>query len=682
MSLTRLVNGFGLGGRPAEAASRALAEQLDPDLAVRLVNSFEAQGSGWFWESDRAGRIVYLSGKVAKLLDEVEQPAVGRLLTELFEVNGELEGSERTLNFHLNARTSFAGFEVRSRGNGAERIWTISGRPHIDEMGQFRGFVGHGADLTAERRSDAEIKRLALSDSLTGLANRARMRTSLDQIIMQLERNHRPAALFMLDLDRFKAVNDTLGHQTGDALLKVVAQRLETCVADKGLVGRLGGDEFQVIVSNYGNRSDLEDLAQRIISSLSQPYFISGSNISIGCSVGIAVAPEDGSDSEILIRNADLSLYDAKAEGRGRHRFFRTELLRQAQTRKILEDDLRQALDRGELWIAYQPVVSTLTKAVVGYEALLRWNHPRLGAVSPAEFIPIAEDSSLIDPIGEWVLRTACATAARWPRPVRIAINVSPVQFARQALPAIVASALANSGLASDRLELEITESIFLNEDASTERMLGSLKQMGLRLVLDDFGTGYSSLAYLKKAPFDKIKIDQSFVRGAALDPRNAAIIRAVVAIADTLKLETTAEGVETQDEIELIARLGCSHIQGFVYGRPVSGDDVAASLANSAEATPVGLKTSRLSRQKLLRSTRLEVHGRSHSARIRDISTKGLMIDGYDLPLSAGQQLQVDIADNKLVPAVVRWAKDGRAGLEFVDPVDLSAPASRARRM
>lgn len=681
MSLTRLVNGLGRGGRPADPASRALAERLDPELAVRLVSSFEAQGSGWFWETDRAGRIVYLSDKAARFLDETEQPAVGRLLIDLFEVGDALDGSERTLNFHLTARTSFAGFEVRTRTGGTERIWTISGRPHIDELGQFRGFVGHGADLTAERRSDAEIKRLALSDSLTGLANRARMRTSLDQIILQLERNHRPVALFMLDLDRFKAVNDTLGHQTGDALLKVVAQRLESCVADKGLVGRLGGDEFQVIVTNYGNRSELEDLAHRIISSLSQPYFISGSNISIGCSVGIAVAPDDGSDSEILIRNADLSLYDAKAEGRGRHSFFRAELLRQAQTRKILEDDLRQALDRGELWIAYQPVVSTATKAVVGYEALLRWNHPRLGPVSPAEFIPIAEDSGLIDPIGEWVLRTACAAAARWPRPVRIAVNVSPVQFARQALPAIVASALASSGLDPDRLELEITESIFLNEDSSTERMLRGLKQMGLRLVLDDFGTGYSSLAYLKKAPFDKIKIDQSFVRGAALDPRNAAIIRAVVAIADTLRLETTAEGVETQDEIELIARLGCSHIQGFVYGRPVDGEAVVESLAKSGEASAVGLKTSRLTRQKLLRSTRLELGGRLHPARIRDISAKGLMIDGFDVALTVGAALRVEISDARFVPVLVRWTKDGRVGLEFTEAVDLSAPAPRARR-
>jgi diguanylate cyclase (GGDEF)-like protein len=680
MSLTsRLVGGFGRSGREGEPLSRNGAP-LDPELAVRLVSGFEAQSNGWFWETDRAGRLVYLSAKVAKSLEQ-DAPVLGRLLTEVFEMTGEVEGSERTLNFHLNARTSFSGYEVRSRESDAERIWMISGRPHIDSLGQFRGFVGHGADLTAERRSDAEIKRLAMSDSLTGLANRARMRASLDQVIVQLQRNHRPVALFMLDLDRFKAVNDTLGHQTGDGLLKVVAQRLESCVGDKGLVGRLGGDEFQVIVSNYRNRTELEDLAQRIISSLSQPYFISGSNISIGCSIGIAVAPDDGTDSEILIRNADLSLYDAKAEGRGRHRFFRTELLRQAQTRKILEDDLRQALDRGELWIAYQPVVSTADRSVVGYEALLRWNHPRLGAVSPAEFIPIAEDSGLIEQIGEWVLRTACDAASKWPRPVRVAVNVSPVQFARQALPAIVASALANSGLAPERLELEITESIFLNEDASTERMLRSLKETGLRLVLDDFGTGYSSLAYLKKAPFDKIKIDQSFVKGAAHDERNTAIIRAVVAIAETLRLETTAEGVETQDEVELIGRLGCSHIQGFVYGRPVKSEDVAASLGQTAEARTVGLKTSRPPRQKLLRSTRLQLYGTTFPARIRDVSSNGLMIDGFDPPLASGQELAIDIGDNVFVSASVRWAKEGRAGLELADAVDLAGLIARVRR-
>jgi diguanylate cyclase (GGDEF)-like protein len=682
MSLTaRLAGGFVRAGGRADAAAPGPPDgQLDGDLATRLVRNFEAQGSGWFWETDRVGRLTYLSAKVAKELEDGGQQAVGRQLTDLFEVAGDVEGSERTLHFHVVSRTSFSAFEVRSTAEAGARVWSISGRPQFDEFGQFRGFAGHGSDLTDERRSDAEIKRLALSDSLTGLANRARMRASLDQIISQLERVNRPTALFMLDLDRFKSVNDTLGHQTGDALLKVVAQRLERCTGQEGLVGRVGGDEFQVILSDYRNRDQLNALAESIIAALSQPYFINGANISIGCSVGVAIAPEDGSDSETLIRNADLALYAAKAGGRSKHCFFRRELLTQARTRKQLEDDLRQALPLGQLHLVYQPVVSTATGQTVGYEALLRWNHPTRGLISPTEFIPIAEDTGLIDPIGEWVLRTACDAAAAWPRPARIAVNVSPIQFLRPALPALVANALANSGIEPGRLELEITESIFLNEDLSTGRMLQALKGTGARLVLDDFGTGYSSLAYLKKAPFDKIKIDQSFVKGAALDPRNVAIIKAVVAIADTLKLETTAEGVETQDEIELIRELGCSHIQGFVYSQPVPQEEVLKQLASTEAPAPVGLKTSRAPRLTLLRSTRIQVDDVLDTARIRNISSTGMMIDGFRATLTPGNEVRVDLADGRFVAAVVRWSKGHRAGIELLTPIDLQTMAPRAR--
>jgi len=666
MSLTaRFVSGFGRAARDGLGESEGDSASLDSELALLLLRSHEAQSSGWFWATDRAGRLIYLTERVSRELQRRGEPVLDKMLSDLFEVSGESEGAERTLAFHLHARTSFQNFEVRSRDD-RDSVWTISGRPHIDELDQFRGFVGYGSDLSAERRLDAETKRLALTDPLTGLANRARMRASLDQMILQLERMHRPVALFMLDLDRFKAVNDTLGHQSGDTLLTVVAQRLESCVGDKGLVGRLGGDEFQVIVSNYRNAGELEQLADRIISALSQPYFIKGANVLIGCSIGISVAPDHGSDPETLIRNADLSLYEAKAQGRGKHSFFREELLTQAQSRKTLEDDLRRALERGEFWLAYQPVVSTATSEIVGYEALIRWSHPTLGLISPADFIPIAEDSRLIDPIGEWVLRTACAQAASWPRPVRVAVNVSTVQFARASLPAMVANALAQSGLPAERLELEITESVFLNEDSQTERMLATLKKTGVGLPVHDFGTGYSSLAYLKKAPFDKVKIDQSFVKGAAHDKRNTAIIRAVTAIADTLGLETTAEGVETQDEIELIRSLGCSHIQGYVFGKPMPNEDVTAALTGGAAAKPVGLKTTRPLRPELLRSTRIQHHGAKSGARIRDVSPTGMMIDGYTAKLRPGDDVVIETVEGRLTAAIVVWTSDGRAGLQL----------------
>ena len=681
MSLTaRLVGGL-RGGKPGDDNPLGRMDGvLTGDLAMLLVQSFEAQGSGWCWATDRIGRIVYLSDKVAKQLDASEQGAIGRTLAELVEVTGDETGSERTLNFHLNARTSFSNFSVKRADGGDDSVWSISGRPLLDEFGQFRGFVGYGTDLTAERRSDVEIKRLAMFDSLTGLANRARMRQSLDQMIAQVQRMNRPVALFMLDLDRFKAVNDTLGHQTGDALLKIVATRLERTVADSGLVGRLGGDEFQVIVSKYSNAAQLSALAEAIITALSQPYFVSGANITIGCSIGIATAPDHARDAETLVRNADLALYAAKGAGRGNRRFFEEELLTSARSRKVMEDDLRVALERGEFRLAYQAVVSTKTQQVVGYEALIRWDHPK-GPVSPAEFIPIAEDTGLIHQIGEWVLRTACAEAAAWPAPARVAVNVSPIQFLKASLPAIVTGALAQSGLDPDRLELEITEGVFLNEDSSTLKMIGALKRTGLRLVLDDFGTGYSSLAYLKKAPFDKVKIDRSFVKGAAHDPRNVAIIKAVVAIAETLGLETTAEGVETQDEIGLITELGCSHIQGFVYGEPVRLPEVHKRLSEQSPATPVGLKVSRPQRQKLLRSANLITSKGDGTARIRDVSSSGLMVDAFQLSLVAGQQITVVIADGPSVTATVRWVRDGKAGLELCEAIDMADLNARPKR-
>ncbi|MBW6527324.1 EAL domain-containing protein [Sphingomonas sp. RHCKR7] len=654
----------------------------------RLVAEYEAHGTGWFWQSDRRGRLTYLSDKVARELRALGIEPIGAPLTDVFRVDSAWVETERTLSFHLSSRTSFTDYSVRpaAGGSGAERWWSISGRPARDDLDRFQGFIGAGSDLTEQRRAEAEIKRLALFDALTGIANRQRMRLALEQTLAQAQAGGtHPTGLFLLDLDRFKAVNDTLGHQVGDELLKEVAQRLQRTIGDAGLVGRLGGDEFKVIVPNEGDRDRLAALAQRVIAALSLPYHIDRSTLSIGCSVGVAIAPADGAAQEELVRNADLALYAAKADGRGVHRFYREELLHGAQNRKRLEDDLRQALAAGQFHLAYQPVVSTADTRIMGYEALVRWDHPQRGPVSPAEFIPVAEECGLIEAIGAWVLETACAEAASWPDHVRVAVNVSPIQFANPQLPALVTRALAASGLAPARLELEITEGVFLNEDASSERMFRALKALGVRLALDDFGTGYSSLGYLRKAPFDKIKIDQSFVRGA-IQPgnRNAAIIRAIVSLAETLGMETTAEGVEQQDEIVLIRGLGCSHIQGYVYGRPARADDVRAQLA-AAEgyAVPIGHKTSRAARHRVLRSARIELAGERAEVRVRNISAAGAMVDGVDLPAAAiGYPVALELEDGLALAATIRWVDDeGRAGLEFAAAFDLdrlNQPAPR----
>jgi diguanylate cyclase (GGDEF)-like protein len=638
-------------------------------LAEQLVREVEEHGDGWFWQTDRQGHFTYLSAKVGREFDLLGIQTAGARLIDTFRIDAGSGDTERTLNFHLSTRTSFSDYSVcPATSDDSDRWWSISGRPVLDNLGRFQGYVGSGRDLTEKRRSEAEITRLALFDGLTGLANRQRMRASLDKTLAP-QSGSATTALLLLDLDRFKAVNDTLGHPVGDTLLKQVAQRLQRAVGEAGLVGRLGGDEFKVVLPGIGNRERLSELAITIINGISQPFFIEGSSISIGASVGIAIAPEDGGDSETLTRNADIAMYAAKADGRGIHRFFRKEMLEGAKSRKQLEDDLRGALVGNQFHVAYQPVVSTEGARIVGYEALIRWNHPTRGAISPAEFIPIAEESGLIESIGEWVLRTACTEAATWPQHVRVAVNVSPIQFANPALPAIVTSALASSGLEPQRLELEITEGVFLNETSSSDQMFKSLKGIGVRLALDDFGTGYSSLGYLKKAPFDKIKIDQSFVRGAAVPGnRNAAIIKAIVTLANTLYMETTAEGVEHQDEVDLIRELGCSHIQGFVYGKAARCEDVIHQLETAGGlATAQGYKVSRSPRSTMLRSAVLDLGATQGEVRIRNISSTGAMVDGIEFPDEPGGiDVMIELLEGQMFPATVRWAKDGKAGLEF----------------
>jgi diguanylate cyclase (GGDEF)-like protein len=668
----------------AQRAHHAQAPRLgEPDrIAAQLVREFEEQGTGWFWQTDAEGTVIYLSAKVAAELDTADITAIGAPVTSLFRIDINVAETERTLAFHLASRTGFSNYSVRPAVPGKlDRWWSMSGRPITDADGTFMGFIGNGSDLTERRRADAEIARLALFDSLTGLANRQRMRQWLEQTLAQAN-GARGTALFLLDLDRFKAVNDTLGHQTGDALLKQVAQRLVRAIGDAGLVGRLGGDEFQVVLPGETNRDTLSDIARLVIESLSQPYSIDGSSISIGCSIGIALAPEDGGDTETLVRNADLALYGAKGDGRGIHRFFKPAMLDGARSRKQIEDDLRHALAADQFHVAYQPVVSTASERIVGYEALLRWDHPTRGPISPAEFVPVAEECGLIEAIGGWVLRTACMEAAAWPADVRVAVNVSPIQFANPALPTIVTSALAKSGIAPGRLELEITEGVFLNETASSEQMFKSLKGIGVRLALDDFGTGYSSLGYLKKAPFNKIKIDQSFVRGAAIaGNHNAAIIRAIVTLADALGMETTAEGVETHDEIDLIRDLGCSHIQGWVYGKAARSEAVRLQLeTQGGKALASGHRKSRPVRHAMIRTAQIEVGGASGEIRIRNMSPTGAMIDGIEIDGEAiGMNVLIELVEDEMFPAKLRWAADGRAGLEFDRPFNMERLASSA---
>jgi EAL domain-containing protein (putative c-di-GMP-specific phosphodiesterase class I) len=373
-----------------------------------------------------------------------------------------------------------------------------------------------------------------------------------------------------------------------------------------------------------------------------------------------------------LIRNADLALYSAKAAGRGTFCFFAPEMHSEAQDRQILENDLRKAIGRGELQLVYQPVVNAQSEELSGFEALVRWHHASRGVISPSLFIPLAEESGLIPQIGEWVLRTACLEAAKWPEQIRIAVNLSPLQFVDPNLPTIVMSALANSQIQPRQLELEITEGVFLVESESTDDMFARLKSLGVRLALDDFGTGYSSLGYLKKAPFDKIKIDQSFVRGAAKSgSRNAAIIRAIVTLAESLGMDTTAEGAETHDELTLIRELGCSHIQGYIFGRPMSPEDAGALAAQNRTVTADGFQFNRPPRQGLLKVATLQWNGMNMTVRVRNISTGGALIEG-DRCLPPDSSVQLDLPGCGALGAAVRWTEGRRMGVQFETEFDL----------
>ncbi len=420
------------------------------------------------------------------------------------------------------------------------------------------------------------------------------------------------------------------------------------------------------------DRGRLATLAEAIIHEISKPYMVEGAHISIGASIGIAIAPDDGATADALVRNVDLALYAAKADGKGVHRFYEPEMHASAKDRRLLEMDLRKVMSESGLHLVYQPVVDAESEAIVGFEALARWNHPVRGMVSPASFIPVAEEIGLIPQIGEWVLRTACLEAAHWPDHVRVAVNISPIQFANPSLPGIVLNALAAAQLAPHRLELEITEGVFLNDGEATDTMFARLKAIGVRFALDDFGTGYSSLGYLKKAPFDKIKIDQSFVRGAAVPgSRNAAIVRAIVTLAESLGMETTAEGAETPEELALIRSLGCSHIQGYIFGKPMASDDARARVAGSGKLSMPGQLTSRDQRVAVLRSAMIRSASGLAPVRVRNLSRSGAMIEGTG-SFAPGTQVVLEFGEGGRVGGTIRWADEERFGLAFDTPIEL----------
>ncbi|MCH2495619.1 MAG: EAL domain-containing protein [Erythrobacter sp.] len=641
----------------------------DAARRVELLDSFEAAGLGWFWATDAQGRLIYLSQNAALKLGWNDGEAIGKPLGDLFmtEQDDDPNRTERPLAFLLSARNSISQLNVRLAVAGQEVWWEIAGKPQFDEAQRFTGYRGSAKDITRSRESQRDAERLAQYDSLTGLSNRHRMTKRLSATLAAYRNSKRSCALLMLDLDRFKQVNDTLGHPAGDELLKQVAARLGRIVGDKGEIGRLGGDEFQIMLPDIDDRGALGELGQRLIQMISQPYSINGARAIIGTSVGIAIAPYDGLDTEELVKATDLALYAAKGGGRGQYRFYSSDLQDGAKHRRQVEEDLRDAITNSELSMHYQPLICAKTHTVQACEALMRWEHPERGSISPGVFIPVAEEIGIIKEMGDWALREVCRQAKEWPVDLRVAVNVSAIQFSHDDFAHVVKNALHYSGLSPDRLELEITESVFLGDADRSQRMFAELKDLGVRLALDDFGTGYSSLSYLRTAPFDKIKIDQSFVRGATEEGNNnAAILSAITGLAAALKMDTVAEGVEAEDELALVTERGATLIQGHIFSRAISHEELLERLEQGKlKYEPRGPAKYRADRKRVFRRIGLIHEDSRYRVVMRNLSKTGAMIEGL-LDVPQGTDIVLDLGGGQLAVATVRRSKGAMQGVEF----------------
>jgi diguanylate cyclase (GGDEF)-like protein len=553
------------------------AQNVQLDAALNNI----AQGLAMF---DADQRLVLCNRRYAEIYElSPDQVTLGTTLLEIIRhrVGNKLLSDmspEAIVDAMLRRRndTHFAEFHSQLSDG---RCIAITVQPMADG-----GTVSTHQDITEQRRSEAKIAHMAHHDALTGLPNRTLLDERLELAVAHAKRGE-IVATHLLDLDYFKNVNDTLGHPVGDKLLTMVADRLRRLVQEGETVARMGGDEFAIVQVQVAQPSDATALAQRVIDGVSEPYEIDGHQVVVGASVGISVSVTDGPSPDLLLRNADLALYRAKSGGRGTLRFFEPEMDAQMQARRLMESDLRRALVGHEFEVHYQPIVNLQSNEISAFEALIRWQHSERGMVSPAAFIPLAEEIGLIVPLGEWVLRTACSAAARWPDHTKICVNLSPVQFKSRGLVEVVIGALATSGLRPGRLELEITETVLLADAEATLAVLHQLRGLGVRIAMDDFGTGYSSLSYLQTFPFDRIKIDRSFVKGVAEDIGSLNIVRAVAALAKGIGMATTAEGVETQEQLDAVKAEGCTEMQGFLFSRALPSRDIERLFLSKQKA-------------------------------------------------------------------------------------------------
>jgi diguanylate cyclase (GGDEF)-like protein/PAS domain S-box-containing protein len=530
---------------------------------------------------DTSLRCKAINARMAELTGHSIEASLGRRPTQIYGDQTVAQRSEQILQRVIDTGVPIEGIEynaVTKNSGGTERNFLVSYQPVRDTDGTVLGVSVAVNDVTEHKREEARFSHLARHDPLTNLPNRVLFHETLEHALTYARRGQL-LALYCLDLDHFKVVNDTLGHPIGDQLLQAVAQRLREGVRETDTPARLGGDEFAIIQGNLAGPRDAVALARRLIAMVEAPFEIAGHQIVVGTSIGIVFAPADGTDADTLMKNADLALYRAKFDGRGVYRLFHTAMDTEVQARRRLELDLRQALRRSQFELHYQPLIDLQSQAVCGFEALLRWRHPDRGMVLPEAFIPLAEEVGIIGPIGEWALSEASRAAASWPGELRVSVNLSPAQFKSGDLVGVVRAALHASGLAPDRLELEITETVMLRDVAATLATLHDLRSIGVRTTMDDFGNGNSSLSYLRRFPFDRIKLDPSFIRDLGQHRESTAIVRALIGLSGELGMAATAEGVETLEQLRILAQVGCTDIQGYLFSRPVPASEIPALL-------------------------------------------------------------------------------------------------------
>lgn len=642
------------------------ATVLSDGERLAMLDDLEQSGLGWFWASDATGQLTYLSPTIAGRLELPLADLLGQPLPTIFAA-ADNEGRAKSLPLMLGAHKPFTGLAVRAAKHPEGVVLRLSGQPVLTVAGQFAGFRGTGADITDEYYREEETARLAQYDSLTGLSNRHRMAHQIEATLTAFKAARRNCAIMMIDLDRFKNVNDTLGHAAGDELLKQVAARLSRAIDRDCVIGRLGGDEFQVMLPDIDDRGVLGDLALKIITMLRQPYSLEDGRCVIGASVGIAIAPHDGVTRDQIVRAADLALYAAKNGGRAQHRFFSGELENETIFRRRLEQDLGTALREQQLFLRFEPIVEAAVGVVCSLEAHVCWNHAARGIIDEEEFGQIVEGSALQRDVGHWAITTACQSAAIWPDSVRVAINVPVALFLADDFATLVAEAVDAAGIAPGRVELEINEAVFFGDSDRVDRTLAALFKLGVRLTLDEFGSGYSSLSYLRRAPFDAIKIDQKLVAEAERhDSHELGLIRAVVALAGALQMDTIANGIESAELLAALTLGGVRFLEGPIFSEPVDKDTVAQEMADGRWQIEPGTDRARRARRRTVFRKIQAIHDDyAYEVTLRNLSKSGALIEGLaDVP--KGTQFVIDLGGGQLAVATVTRSSGDVQGLEF----------------